>query len=77
PNSLPERLTVFGPIMGWKSLCIMHLALYRNQSSPTDFPEEGNNKSVPFSSVPSAKFDDPILQGLGPLGRPTGDPHQI
>ncbi|MCA1702022.1 MAG: hypothetical protein LC808_01615, partial [Actinobacteria bacterium] len=43
-NSLPERLTVFGPIMGWKSLCIMHLALYRNQSSPTDFPEEGKKQ---------------------------------
>ena len=40
PNSLPERLTVFEPITGWKSLCIMHLVPYRSQSSPTDFPEE-------------------------------------
>ena len=35
------RPTVFGPIMGWKSLCIMHLAPYPSQSSPIDFPRGG------------------------------------
>ena len=25
PNSLPERRTAFGPIIGWRSRCIMHL----------------------------------------------------
>jgi hypothetical protein len=40
PNSLPERLTVFEPITGWKSLCIIHLAPYPSRSLPTDFPEE-------------------------------------
>ena len=40
PNSLPERPMVFGPITGWKSLCIIHLAPYPSRSSPTEFHEE-------------------------------------
>ena len=39
-NSPSESPTGSGPTEPWKSLCIMHLARYPNQSLPTDSAEE-------------------------------------
>ena len=41
---ITKRAYGFAPARRWKSLCIMHLAIYRNLSIPTDSADEAGDR---------------------------------